>query len=455
MTDLANMEAVVVGAGASGLAAARLLLKQGARVMINDVRTRAELGEPARLLEQRGVILALGSHDEAVFEGADLVVVSPGVPPFAALDTVRAQGVEVVGEVELAARVLTGELVGITGTNGKSTVTSLVGAALEHSGFPTFVGGNLGVALSDAVGGPADVDGGKIVVELSSFQLEAVSRFRPKVAALLNLSPDHLDRYADLEAYGRAKANVFGAQGEGDHAVLPADDAAVDPFVPDPPVEVHRFGGAGGEIRLEGEHLVDRDTGWRFAVSDMQLRGRHNAVNGCAAALIAKLAGASVEGTERALRELRGLPHRAAFVRALDGVDYVDDSKATNVGAAVAALDGLASETRRAVLIAGGVDKGGSYAPLKERLERVGRAVVLIGEATPIIEQALAGLTTVRAETLEDAVLRARELAEPGDVVLLAPACSSYDMFNSYAQRGDAFVAAVQSLEGGALGGDA
>lgn len=446
MTELQQKEAVVVGAGASGLAAARLLLRQGARVMINDLRTRAELGDPARLLEKKGVTLALGSHDEVVFEGADLVVVSPGVPPLPALDTVRAQGVEVIGEVELASRLLAGEVIGITGTNGKSTVTSLVGDALDKSGFPTFVGGNLGVALSDAVGGPADVEGGKIVVELSSFQLENVAEFRPKIAALLNLSPDHLDRYPDYAAYGAAKGNIFSAQAEGDHAVLPADDPAVDAFAPEAPVTVHRFGGVGGEVRLEDDHIVDRDTGWRFAVADMTLRGRHNAINGCAAALIAKLAGASTEGIERALKELSGLPHRAAFVRTLDGVDYVDDSKATNVGAACAALDGLASETRRAVLIAGGVDKGGSYGPLRERLERVGRAVVLIGEATPLLEQALAGLAVSRAETLEHAVKRARELAQPGDVVLLAPACSSYDMFDNYARRGDAFVTAVHAL---------
>ncbi len=454
--DVQGDRIVVVGAGASGLAAARLLLARGATVVINDKRSRAELSDEARQLEGEGALLSLGAHGPEVFEGARAIVLSPGVPPLPAVEAARAGGVEVMGEIELAARFLRARLIGITGTNGKSTVTSLVGEMLRRSGRPTFVGGNLGVALSEAVGGDADVEGGWAVVELSSFQLEAVSRLRPAVAALLNFSPDHLDRYPDLEAYGRAKANVFLAQGPGDHAVLPADDEAVRGLGParaaaDGGPAVHTFGGRSGEVRVEGRRLVDTVTGWEHPLAELALSGGHNATNACAAALIARLAGADAAAISATLRELTGLPHRAAFVRSLGGVDYVDDSKATNVGAAVAALDGLASPGRRAVLIAGGVDKGGSYAPLRERLALVGRAVVLIGEATPILEEALEGLPipVVRAATLEDAVLRARDLAEPSDVVLLAPACSSFDMFRSYAHRGDAFVAAVQALAPG------
>lgn len=454
MVDLRNKNCVVVGAGASGLAAVSLLASRGARVTLNDRRTRAELGAGAEEAESRGAELVLEAHDPALFATADLVVVSPGVPPLAVLDETEARGVEVIGEVELASRFLEGTLVGITGTNGKSTVTTLVGEMLRRSGFSTFVGGNIGVALSDAVGGEADGPDGRIVVELSSFQLERVGEFRPKVAALLNVSPDHLDRYVDYEAYARAKANVFGAQREDDHAVLCAD-ASCRRHAPEGGPTVHEFAGTDGEVRVEGDRLVDTETGWTFPVAELRMPGLHNRDNACAAALTARLAGATPDAIAAALREVEGLSHRAQMIRNLDGVRYIDDSKATNVGAAVAALDGLATPERRAVLIAGGVDKGGSYAPLAARLAEIGRAVVLIGEASAVIEPALGGLglPVERAEDLADAVAKARALALPGDVVLLAPACSSFDMFRSYAHRGDVFQDAVRALPGS--GGDA
>ena len=324
---------------------------------------------------------------------------------------------------------------------------------LKRSGIPTFVGGNLGVALSDAVGAEQDVEGGCVVVELSSFQLERVRDLAPKVAAILNCTADHLDRYADMAAYARAKANVFRAQGPGDHAVIPAGDPSVRQLARDGAgaPALHEFGG-DAEVRVEGEELVDAETGWRFPLREMALEGLHNQLNACAAVLIARLGGATPDAMGASLREVGGLPHRAELVRVLDGVAWVDDSKATNVGAACAALDGLASPVRKVVLIAGGVDKGGSYAPLAQRLFEVGRAVVLIGEAAPLLAEALggAGLPVERAETLEEAVGIARELARPGDLALLAPACSSYDMFASYAQRGDVFQSAVRALEGGA-----
>jgi UDP-N-acetylmuramoylalanine--D-glutamate ligase len=446
---IAGKNAVVVGAGASGLAAAELLVKGGARVVLNDKRTLAELGDVAARAEAAGAELALGSHDHEHFAGADLVVVSPGVPPLAVLDELAAQGVEVIGELELAARYCRGTLIAITGTNGKSTVTTLVGEMMKRTGRPTFVGGNLGTPLSAAVDTDAAEEGGALVVEVSSFQLERVRQFTPDVGVLLNVTPDHLDRYPSLEAYAAAKARVFRPKKPG---VVPANDALCKQLASRAGAVLQTYGAPDGVVRVEDGAIVDTVSGLSFPLSELQLSGRHNEDNACAAALAARLAGADITSIADALRSTKGLPHRAVSVRVLDGVAYVDDSKATNVGAAIAALDGLASPDRRAVLIAGGVDKGGSYAPLAERLRKVGRAIVLIGSAAPLIERAFAdlGLPMVHAKSMEDAVQRARELAQRGDVVLLAPACSSFDMFRSYAHRGDVFQDAVRALKEGA-----
>lgn len=449
--EVQGRKMAVIGAGASGLAAAALLHARGAEVILNDRRPREELDARAAELEQSGVKLALGSHDPAFFAGVELVVLSPGVPPIPELAALFSK-VEVIGEVELASRLLTAPLIGITGTNGKSTVTTLVGEMLQRSGLKTFVGGNLGRAACEAVGGEADSEDGRVVLELSSFQLEKVRKLRPKIAALLNLSPDHLDRYRSADDYAKAKSNIFAAQRRGDHAVLPANDDAVKQLGPmTANVGRHGFGGEDGIVRVQGDALVDLTTGWSIPLSEVRLQGRHNHENAAAAVLIARLAGASAEAMTATLREVGGLPHRAEKVRELDGVTYVDDSKATNVGATVAALDGLASKTRKAVLIAGGVDKGGSYAPLVERLTEVGRGVVLIGKSAQLIAREMASLRLpIRfADSMEAAVAEARGLARPGDIVLLAPACSSFDMFRSYAHRGDAFQEATRALEGG------
>ncbi len=441
------MNVVVVGAGASGLAAASLLVREGARVTLNDGRPPEKLTAVAARVEALGVLLAAGGHDDAVFRDAELVVVSPGVPPLPVLDALQARGVEVIGELELASRFVRGSLIAITGTNGKSTVTTLVGEMMRRTGRPTFVGGNLGEPLSNAVGTEA-AESGVLVVEASSFQLERVRDFAPDVAVLLNVTPDHLDRYASFDHYAEAKGNIFRGQSSGASAVIPANDELCARLASGGARVVHRFGAPDGEVRLDGEVIRDIVSGLALARGELLLAGRHNEENACAAALTARLAGADADAIAGALGSVSGLPHRAVSVRELDGVVYVDDSKATNVGAAVAALDGLASPSRRAVLIAGGIDKGGSYAPLVERLQEVGRAVVTMGEAAPLIEQALAGgsLEVARASSMEDAVDKARALARPGDLVLLAPACSSFDMFQSYAQRGDVFQETVRAL---------
>lgn len=451
MIELAGKQVVIVGGGKSGLAAARLCVRSGARVVVNDRKAEADAGTLAADARAIGAEVALGGHPEALFRAADVIVLSPGVPSLPVVDEAERRGARVIPEVELAAGWLRGTLVGITGSNGKSTVTTLVGRMAarmaERSGRPSFTGGNLGDALALAVDTPAAGEDAIVVAELSSFQLERATELRCHVAACLNVTEDHLDRHGTFAAYAAAKGRIFLTQRAGDHAVVPAGDELCLALARGGAGAIHTFG-AGGEVAVESGAIVDRASDLRFPIAKLRIRGLHNQANACAAALIARLAGIPRGLIEEELGTFAGLPHRMVHVRDLDGVAYYDDSKATNVGAAVAALDGLADLDGRVVLIAGGVDKGGSYAPLRERMERLGRAVVLIGEGAPRIEEALAGaaLAIEHAGTIDDAVHRARALARPGDAVLLAPACASFDMFRSYAHRGDEFQRAVREL---------
>jgi UDP-N-acetylmuramoylalanine--D-glutamate ligase len=449
--ELRGKKVLVVGLGRSGIAAARLLMSNGASVVGNDQRGRAELSADALALEVQGATLALGNHDPVLFTGVDLIVVSPGVPPLVPLQTAARAGVPIASEIELASWFVRGTLLGITGTNGKSTVTTLVGAMCGRSGKPTFVGGNLGTPLTDVAGSAAAQPGGYAVVELSSFQLERVERLHVNVAALLNVTEDHLDRYPSLQAYAEAKAAIFRNQTAADAAVVPAGDALCESLAQQGRARVFRFGGKDGAVRVAQAAIVDSETGLRVPLAAIPLSGRHNYDNACAAALVARLAGVAKEHIAAALNEFRGLPHRMQHVRTLAGVDYFDDSKATNVGATVAALDGLAERAGRVVLIAGGRHKGGDYAPMAARLRGRARGVVLLGEAAPLIEAALRGdgYPLPSAANMDEAVRAARALARPGDAVLLAPACSSYDMFKSYAERGDLFQQAVRMLPEG------
>lgn len=449
MLELAGKRVVIVGGGKSGVAAARLAAGAGAAVTVNDRKSEAEAAELIAEVRAIGAEVALGGHPEALFASADVIVLSPGVPPLAVVDAAEARGAKVIPEVELASQLLRGTLIGITGSNGKSTVTTLVGEMCAASGRPTFTGGNLGDALALAVGTTAAEDpSGLVVAELSSFQLERVESMRCHVAACLNLSEDHLDRHGTFAAYAAAKGRIFLTQNAGDHAVVPAGDELCLALARAGRARIHTFGGDDGEVRLQTGVIVDAESGLSFPVSRLRIRGRHNQLNACAAALVARLAGVPRPAIEGVLARFAGLPHRMVHVRDLDGVAYYDDSKATNVGASVAALDGLADLEGRVVLIAGGVDKGGTYAPLRERMERMGRALVLIGEAAPLLAAAFEGspVERVAATTIDDAVAKARRLAEPGDAVLLAPACASFDMFRSYAHRGDEFQRAVRAL---------
>jgi UDP-N-acetylmuramoylalanine--D-glutamate ligase len=447
--QLADKRVLVVGLGRSGIAAAVVCAARGARVTVTDKRPAIDLvGALARL--PNGIAQELGGHRRESFLDADLIVLSPGVPEIPELAAARAAGVQITGELELASRFVAAPIVAITGTNGKSTTTTLVGEMLRATGRPTFVGGNLGEPLAEAVGTPAAEAGGFCVVEVSSFQLETVERFRPRVAVLLNITPDHLDRYDGMEGYAAAKARIFAAQEAGDFAVVNFDE----------PLSVRAS--ASGRGRREGFSIVETlaSGAWLGGPLLVKLPGeppesypadlpwllgqRHNQANALAALLAARLAGASPAETRQGLLAFRPLAHRMELVAEVGGVAYYDDSKGTNVGAVVAALDGF---PRPVVLIAGGRDKGGDYAPLAAVLSRVGRAAVLIGEAAAKMEAALTGALFVqRAATLEEAVETARLVARPGDAIVLSPACSSFDMFRDYAHRAEVFRSAVAQV---------
>lgn len=418
--DVRGKRVVVIGLGTSGIAACRLLAARGAHVIGTDAREPAA----AKALAAEGIEVVLGGHERARVAASDLVVVSPGVPPIREIAEAEAKGIPIWGEVELAVRMLAhpAPVIAIGGTNGKSTVTSLVGALLEAAGKRVFTGGNLGEPLAAHADERFDV----IVLEVSSFQMERVDTFRPKVSVLLNVTPDHLDRYASMQAYADAKGNAFVRQTADDLAVVPEGDEVCLAQARRGKARVLTFG--PGQVPYP-----------------MALSGRHNELN--VAAALAAVSPWALEGkvVAEVLATFRGLPHRMVRVRERNGVTFYDDSKGTNVGASVTAVRGIRED--KCVLIAGGKDKGGSYEPLVDALRDRGRAVVLIGEASDVIAQAIGdAVPTKRATTMDDAVRIAAELARPGDAVLLSPACSSFDMFKDYKERGDAFVRAVEAL---------
>jgi UDP-N-acetylmuramoylalanine--D-glutamate ligase len=442
MRDLWNKRVVVVGLGSSGIAAARLCAARGARVTGTDSKKREAASSDVLALEKEGIALVLGGHRDAKLDDAHLIVISPGVPSFAELESAEKKGVPVISEIELAVSALKhpAPIVAVGGTNGKSTVTSLVGALLEGAGKKTFTGGNLGEPLASHADEPFDV----IVLEVSSFQLERLQTFAPKVSILLNVTPDHLDRYPDMAAYARAKGNAFERQTADDVAVVPVGDDVCRMQASRGRGKIVTFG-PGGDVDVTATEIHDKTSGFRVARSALSLSGGHNALNVAAALAAVAPFALSAESMKKTLSTFQGLPHRMAFVREIAGVRYYDDSKGTNVGAVVTALAGLSEE--RCVLIAGGKDKGGGYADLARAMENKGRAAVVIGEAADAIAAALSPVLPVeRAATMEDAVAAASKLARAGDAVLLSPACSSFDMFRDYKHRGDVFVAAVQKL---------
>jgi UDP-N-acetylmuramoylalanine--D-glutamate ligase len=452
--SVSGARVVVVGAARSGVAAAALLVRRGARVTLTDVKE--SIPDAARLREI-GVTLQLGSNDATAIEGSDLVVVSPGVPlELAALAGARARGVPIVGELELASRWLRGRIVAITGTKGKSTTTTLVGRMLEAAGRTVMVGGNIGVPLSAQV--DASTEDTVHVVEASSFQLEATETFHPWIAALLNFSLDHLDRHPSEAAYASAKRRVFANQTPADWAVVNADSSAAQALAAGTRAELLTYAVervAEAAVFVEGEFIWQRTSEGRtplVPLASIRLAGRHMLSNVAAAGAISLAAGATSAAMTRALYEFTGLEHVMEPVATLAGVRFVNDSKATNIDAAARSIESF----DRVVAIVGGRYKGGSFDDLRAPLASRGRGVVAIGEARPLVRRALQDLLPlVEADTMSDAVAKALELARPDGVVLLAPACSSFDMFADYADRGRAFkeeVARVRVRMGQGLG---
>jgi len=457
MTDMdyKGKTVLVAGAGLSGIASARFLLNRGARVILSDSKKREAL-EPAvsGLLKSAAsssgeLTLELGGNRKESFASADLVVVSPGMPlslPF--FEISRKAGVPVIAEIELAYRHLKGKVIGITGSNGKTTTTTLTAELLAGAGLKARAAGNIGTPLIGFAdeSTPDDI----YVVELSSFQLEAIETFRPYAAALLNLTPDHMDRYDGFEDYIAAKARIFMNQTAGDFAVLNADDprtaamaASVRPrallFCRTREVSAGVFVRDGRVIFRNGDRENEL-----FTADAIRIKGAHNLENVLASSLMALLAGAQPESLEANIRKFRGVEHRLEHVASIGGVAYFNDSKATNVDAVIKALEAFPGGIH---LIAGGRDKDGDFTALRPLVGERVKQVILIGEAAGKMRRALSGVTEIcDAATLPEAVAFGRAAAKPGDVVLLAPACASFDMFENYEHRGRVFKEAVRAL---------
>jgi UDP-N-acetylmuramoylalanine--D-glutamate ligase len=444
--QIAGKKVIVVGLGKSGIAATRLCAHLGASVIATDSAPADKLAADVPSLPARVVV---DGHAGVDFATADLIVVSPGVPNFEALVEAERNGVPVLGELALATSMLDVPLLLVGGTNGKSTTTSLLGDILKEAGVRTFVGGNLGTPASEAV---ASKSFDAAVLEVSSFQLERAPGIKPKVSILLNITEDHLDRYPTFQDYADAKGNAFASQSEGDVALVPEGDYECRRQASRGRGKVLEIGGAGADYAVVGHTIIEQRTEQRFELGRSKLHGHHNHTNAAFAVAAARALGVPALAVQQALLDFVPLPHRMALVTELGGVRFYDDSKGTNVGAAVTAVLGLTEA--RGVLIAGGRDKLGSYEPLVDALRKKGRALVLIGEAADKIATAVAetypaltALPVVRAADMTEAVRRAFELAQPGDAVLLSPACSSFDMFKGYAERGDRFAEAALALK--------
>jgi UDP-N-acetylmuramoylalanine--D-glutamate ligase len=454
--DLQGVEVAVIGLGASGVAAARLAIEQGGDVYVSDTRTDDAAAARGAELRARGADVELGGHDMERMAGAGVVVASPGIPPDApVLRGLAERGVRWISEPELAARFYTGSLIAVTGTNGKTTTTLLVDHLLRASGIDSAAGGNVGGGLappaSDLARREAQPDW--VVLEMSSFQLAGVDTFRPDIGVVTNLSPDHLDRYGSVDDYYADKARLFDNADEDSVWVLPTEAPEVEALAGDAPGRRFRFGRDGGEALVDGDLMTLRPFGDiepLVSVDDFPLLGAHNVLNGLCAALTARLAGAEEGGLIAGLGSARALPHRLEPVRDEGGVLWVDDSKATNLAATRSALESL---DRSVVLLLGGKDKGEDFAELAGVMAGRVRAVLVYGavaeRAAGELREALStgSVSVERIEGGLDAVVaQAAEIAGEGDVVLLSPACSSYDMYESYEERGRHFVELVGKI---------
>jgi len=450
MLDLKNKRVLVVGLGKSGLAAAHFLKTLGARVTVSDARPAMLIAELSELLEQ-GFSVEAGSHGLLTFRRQDLIVVSPGVPMSTPeLKQVRAMGAHIIGELELGSQYLQGEVIAVTGSNGKTTTTSLLGEILKTAGRPTLVGGNIGRPVTAMV--EESTPESWSVLEVSSFQLETVEAFRPKIALVLNITPDHLDRHGTFEAYAALKARITEFQTAEDFLVLNGEGKDTQLIAAKTKAQVYWFSGRrpikqGAFVHGESILFVPREGAKAepvMPVAEISLAGAHNVENVLAAVCAARLAGVESETIRTAVRAFKAVEHRLEFVRETGGVRYYNDSKATNVDATMKAVEAFAGGIH---LILGGKDKGSDYRVLEALLRERVKTVITIGSAAEKIERQLDGVVKIeRAETLERAVAFAQAAAVAGDVVLLAPACASFDQFESYEQRGRVFKELVAAL---------
>jgi UDP-N-acetylmuramoylalanine--D-glutamate ligase len=446
--ELNGKRVLVVGLGKSGVASALFMQAHGARVTVSDTKSGDELRNEIPVLLDHGITVETGGHGDRTFRGQDLIVVSPGVPVDAPpLVQARALGEAVIGEIELASQFLPGPVIAITGSNGKTTTTTLAGEIMVAAGFPTLVGGNIGTpAISLAERAKSET---VIVLEISSFQLETVKTFRPKVAVVLNVTPDHLDRHHTFEIYADAKARIFENQQGSDFAVLNADDPTCVAMAARTRAQVFWFSRQkevqqGAWVR-DGNVVFRDGTGQKeiLQVSEIPLKGAHNLENVLAAVCAAALMGCPPEKIRQAVCAFKAVEHRLEFVATIRGVDYYNDSKATNVDATIKALESFPANIH---LILGGKDKGSDYTVLDDLLRQRVKRVYTIGAAATKIESQIKNVEVVHAETLENAIRKANAVARPGDVVLLAPACASFDQFKSYEHRGKVFKEIVGTL---------
>ena len=479
-TDFHEKKITVVGLARSGVGAANLLVSLGAKVTVTDIRNPLQLDAFIKALSP-AVSLSLGNHPAELFESSDLIVISPGVPPgIEPVALARSKGVRIIGELELAFQALRSgvvttvpEFLAVTGTNGKSTTTALLDAMLRSGGIGTILGGNIGNSIAaeilDLIGSSTAAAAARyIVAELSSFQLETIETFRPKGSTILNITPDHLDRYRDMDGYISAKCRVARNQIATDYLVLNADDPyaaelqriigrqeqrpQIFYFSRKTSVEgiyyekgKIRFNISPDKLRHIDRNLTSPDSSCSLEPESFMIAGVHNIENAMAAALMAYLAGCGLDGIKKALATFPGLEHRLEFVRELKGVRYINDSKGTNVGAVLKSLEGF---TDPVVLIAGGRDKNGDFSLLRELIKEKVKRLVLVGDAAEKIGKAVCDLTEcdMAGYDFQSAITKAKDAAAPGDVVLLSPACASFDMFRDFEDRGEQFKRMVMEL---------
>ena len=461
--NLNRIKVLVVGLGMTGLATARFLHHRGAEVTVTDMAAEADLALSVLEMHQLGIRTELGGHRWENFESSDLIVLSPGVPHTHdfMIDAGR-KGIPVIGEIELASRFILDPIIAITGTNGKTTTTSLLGSMLAQCGMAVFVGGNIGNPLIGYVDRDGNADW--VILEISSFQLDTIDTFRPDIGILLNITADHMDRYPDMAGYAASKGRIFQNQTVEDIAIF----NGADPWVLSETSRILGrkwvFNGSspleegarvcGDELALAFTSCPYRKAGSpcalpsfrsvRLHLGESRLYGRHNQENICAAAMAAIAAGCDIQNIQIALNQFRGLSHRIEYVQTVNGVTYVDDSKATNVDAVYRALESFQAPI---ILIMGGRDKGGDYRILEKVMTHQLKHLILLGEASELIAAVLGNLVpTMRVSSMQEAVVTAHRIAASGDVVLLSPACSSFDMFRSYAHRGDVFQCEVNKL---------